>query len=193
METVAWVQTVVLLITAVILYLYTAETAALRRESVHQTKISLRPVVVPIFSPSSLTSWRLSLKNIGSGSAFNIRISPLVMEGGFEFGYSFGRIDYLCPQEEKEILISQTIGGEIHYSDLTKYAFFPRFTTSKQELLILFHDVENGAYQIPVFIGPSPSPGREDGEVVLGPVGDSTRHTKSSLKRLIGRLFEWYP
>ena len=101
MDTVAWVQTVVLLVTAVTLYFYTAETAALRRETVRQTKVALRPVVVPIFERKTGTSWIIRLENIGSGSAFNIKIKPHIKDpGALDIEYRFGSIDYLSPQSK---------------------------------------------------------------------------------------------
>jgi hypothetical protein len=45
-----WIQNFILVLTFLVLYFYTAETAALRREAVRQTRVTLRPIVVPIFA-----------------------------------------------------------------------------------------------------------------------------------------------
>ena len=150
-----------------------------------QTRIALRPVVVPLFLPASHTSWQLKVKNIGSGSGFNIKIRPVVIEAGFEFGYQFGQVKFLCPQDEEEVSITQTIGDEPHQSEMTKYSFFPRYATAEHRLVILFEDVEGSAYRLPVNIKPAPRPAFQEGEVILSAIEGVPHLKRCLLKRCL--------
>ena len=67
------INTGVLTITAAIIAWYTWETYKLRREMVRQNELQLRPYLVPSF-PETREGYKLEVKNIGSGTATNIRI-----------------------------------------------------------------------------------------------------------------------
>jgi hypothetical protein len=194
MENVDWIQTFVLTLTLLVLYFYTAETAALRRETVRQTRIILRPVVIPIFELFSPGNWIFKLKNIGSGSAFNIIIKPLTQNYGIgQITYIFRPIDFLAPQDSKIISLNQFLGGVPHTSSLTDQAFYPIFATSEHKLTILFDDVEGKCYSLSALVIPSAHPGFVEGEIKLGPIGDVKVHERTCIKKIIDRIFQWYP
>jgi hypothetical protein len=194
MEIIALAQTMILTITLLVLYFYTAETAALRRETVRQTRIILRPVVVPLFDRSSQTSYIFKLQNIGSSSAFNIRVKPHSKNLGFgNIEYHFRPIDFLSPQTSKVVTITQQLDGQPHQSDLTDKSFFPIYATSEENLLILFDDVEGHTYSLSVTITPSDHPGFWEGVVKLGNIDGLEFQKRGCIKSIIDRIFGWYP
>ena len=188
-----WIQDAILVLTFIVLYFYTAETAALRRETVRQTRVSLRPVVVPIFEREG-TTWKLMMENIGSGSAFNIRIKPhLTGTGTLDIEYRFLGIDYLSPQDQAEILYEQFMGGEHIQSELRKHTFFPLFATKPHTLIILFDDVEGHGYSLPVTVTPSDHPGSRTGGIKLGAITSPAARDRGKFRKFIDRIFQWYP
>jgi len=194
METVVWVQTIVLAFTLIILYFYAAETAALRRETVRQTKLTARPLIVPVFVPEPRSSYAFRLQNIGSSSAFNVRVQPYMQDIGLgTIQYWFRPVEFIEPQASKWVEATQFLDDKAHKSELTNQTFYPKYATSELHLVIMFDDVEGRTYSIPVKISPSAHPGILDSEVSLGPITGSEDPTRNSFKKFIDRLFQWYP
>ena len=98
--TVSWIEiinTIVLAVTAGIIAWYTVETHRLRRETVRQNELQLRPYVVPSFS-ATRDSYKLELKNIGKGTATNVRIDTLTVDlddSGEQWRCQFSTIDWI--------------------------------------------------------------------------------------------------
>ncbi len=78
-ETANFWQVIILAITAVIIFWYTVETYWLRRESQRQTELQLRPFVV-LEAVRQIEGVGFQVKNIGNGTALNIRIGSVLVK-----------------------------------------------------------------------------------------------------------------
>ena len=102
-----WTQTVVLAITAGLIYWYIIETSGLRKQMVRQNEIALRPVIVPVFDNRGGEPI-FKLKNIGVGVAFNVTVEPLIevrlIEPGHELRHEFrfSRLSHLGSKQGGE-------------------------------------------------------------------------------------------
>jgi hypothetical protein len=158
-------QTVVLAITAILVWLYTRETARLRREIVRQNEISLRPVVVPIFDEGP-NRHIFKLRNVGGACAFNLRVQPMRRTaGGSDLKVSqetrFDSLDYLPPGlpsgELPEIHFKQYSNGQPETEPFLQHWLFPASATALITMRIQFDDVEGGGYEQEISIEPPTS------------------------------------
>ena len=184
-----WTQVVILTLTAFVLYLYTLETAALRRESVHQTKIALRPVVVPVFELGREPSFRV--QNIGANTAFNIRVKLQELGTTCKWEYRFGSIPRLQPEKLETVPMEELIGGE--QVEPVPTVWFPDRSSKERELTIGFEDIEGGKYGLKVLIHARSNRIGPQGDYDLGPVTEV--HDPSPTRvvvRFFHKLLDWY-
>jgi hypothetical protein len=172
-ETGAWLQIIVLIAQTIVLAMtayfiwrytkstekYTIETAALRNEAVRQTKISLRPIVLPQFE-ERLDKFGFRLSNYGSGCAININVKPVRIEG-----YK----DVLGVIELRSDSVNYLASGDSTQVNLTPYSDGARWKGSEfkdwlnlafrggQETVveITFGDIEGARYTVRTTISAS--------------------------------------
>jgi len=167
-ELVEWIQTIVLAITAVIVWRYTVETARLRRETVHQNEIALRPVVVPVFETRGKEpSFRL--KNIGEASAFNVRVEAIPLFPDWKWDLTFEQLHYLAQGEEREVRIIPLAEGK-SVRTVSGHSFFPQYSQEEKRIRIRFSDVEDSKYSLEVTVRPPKNCFSPIQDVELGPI-----------------------
>jgi len=137
---------IVTFITAIIIYLYTLETAALRKATVRQTQLGLMPVIAPIFEYNPHT---FKLKNIGANTAFNIKIEPLIIEqfpendNVYAVKWDFDIIKILESNQMLKIEFNSSVSQDSPFY----YTFFPKYVCRNYiELKIEFNDIMGGRY-----------------------------------------------
>lgn len=177
-----WIQIIntgVLTITAAIIAWYTVETFRLRREAIRQNELQLRPYLMPSF-PEIQEGYKLELKNIGKGTATNIRIeipSIDLTDPEVQWKYEVTRVDSLesgldtqpklwCngrPTKSINILHAPQI-NTFQLSD----ANGDRQMGTPWTLKILFDDVEGGRYLQEFDVMPSARP--ESSNVIARPI-----------------------
>ncbi len=167
MEIAVWFQTAVLAFTAYLIWRYTnatekytSETATLRAETVRQSKLSLRPIVLPEF-PSVGTAGIFRLRNCGVGCALNICVMPFgtMHFPGDELGLGMGQIEsrfepigYLVSGETAEVKPSTWANNHKMQNSPFDYWFHPRVPGDETTIEIRFSDVEGGRYRLRVVI-----------------------------------------
>jgi len=162
MECAVWVQTFVLFVTAGFICWYTIETAGLRREMVRQNGIALRPVVVPVFEVTG-GKGVFRLRNIGHGSAFNLRVAPIEVLPAVDADATtpklevrFDPLSYLPSGDTRLVRFFACSSGRenLTYGDCTQN-FFPGYTHAEKIMKIDFDDVESGRYEQTIRIKPT--------------------------------------
>jgi hypothetical protein len=185
-----WAQVGILSLTALVLYLYTLETSALRRATVRQTQIALRPVIVPVFEFGREPKFKV--KNIGANTAFNIRVKPHELDTQIKWEYRFGSIPVLEPGKDAEIQIEQSIEGEPADLETTRHSFFPRYSTSESELAIEFGDTVGGRYMLKVQIHPRENFINAKENYEIGPVIQKPPAIPTGIRAFCHWLLDWY-
>jgi hypothetical protein len=159
-----WTQTAVLAFTAYLIWRYTnatekytAETAALRAEAVRQTKMSVRPIVLPEFPAAGVGNFRL--RNCGEACALNIQVLPvgtMHFDGG-ELGMGqiesrFEPIEYLPADEAAEVNTSTWANEQKMQNSPFDHWFLPRLTGEETTITITFDDIEGRRYRLQAII-----------------------------------------
>jgi hypothetical protein len=136
---------------------YTEEATLLRRETVRQNRIALRPIVLPEFGA---TRERLlfQVRNCGAGCAVNVVIEPIsagwqeIPTGNVASGEVVSRfdgVDYLPAGDCAEVPASEYVNGQRLDGGVYSYWFHPAKAVGPRiELNISFEDVEGRAYRI---------------------------------------------
>jgi hypothetical protein len=157
-------QTLVLAWTAILILRYTkatekytAATTALLREAERQNKISLRPIVLPLFT-ADREHLKLFLQNVGAGCAVNVVIDPVVLGRQTIPDFAdlgviatrFTAVDYLPSGEPKEVFPQnyadgvQQQAGAIH-----EWWFHPaKAPRANINFRITFEDIEGRRYEV---------------------------------------------
>lgn len=172
------INTGVLTITAGIIAWYTVETYRLRREMVRQNEISLRPYLVPSF-PETREGYKLELKNIGRGTATNIRIDipPLnFADVEVQWKYDVTPVDWLESGATAEGKLWHN--GRASLMNILLVPQVNRFQEIDADgqrqmgvpwvLRLLFDDVEGGRYLLEFDITPTERP--ESSNVIARPI-----------------------
>ena len=135
---------VAVILTFVVIVWYTKETYQLRKEMVRQNRLSLRPIVVPVFT--SLGSLTINISNVGAGCALNVRVSAVRIAEDVNFPereIRFNRVSCLNAQTNEPLLHSIWESNK----PATRGTGVSVFTTiSKKQLTIEFEDVEGQKY-----------------------------------------------
>jgi hypothetical protein len=152
----AWVQTIVLAVTAWFVWRYTKETANLGRAMVRQNEISLRPVVVPTFdtSPEGLVC---ILTNIGAGAALNVRVEPLEIDRWEEVVHyiRFIPVGYLASGKSSRIDFERFANEQRDPGpDPAFRSFLPEHGQKERTMKVLFENVEGTKYEHPIKLTP---------------------------------------
>jgi hypothetical protein len=177
-------QTIVLALTAILVWRYTKatekytdEAAALRREAVRQTKISLRPLVLPEFT-SAQGQLHFELRNCGVGSAVNLVLPNITTNhyaaGEINFGMiesRFAPIAYLPSGERVQVGISTfadgaALGAESMFRDW----FHPRRPGPEITIQIQFQDIEARRYRLRVTVNAEHVLGNLPRSVIIGAI-----------------------
>jgi len=180
-----WVQTIVLALTAYLIWRYTkatekytSETAALRAETVRQTKLSVRPIVLPEFPVAGAGS-NFRLRNCGEGCALNIQILPVgtIHFNAGELGMGhiesrFEPIDYLPAGETVEVNTSTWANDQKLQNSPFDHWFLPRLTGEETTIEITFGDVEGRRYKLQAIILAEQNIGNLPRKVRLGRIED---------------------
>jgi len=153
-----WVEIVVPLVTAVLVAWYAVETTRLRRETVRQTEIALRPAIVPIFEEAP-GRHILKVKNVGNATAFNVRIQTIHHEFGkpnvlIRHETQFNPIDFLEKDQVAEVRFQEYSNGKPTDESVIQNKFFPTLVTSPTTVMIFFDNVEGGSYESETRIEP---------------------------------------
>ncbi len=153
-----WVEIVVPLVTAVLVAWYAVETTRLRRETVRQTEIALRPAIVPIFEEAQ-GRHILKVKNVGNATGFNVRIQTIHHEFGKPYRLirhetQFDAIDFLEKDEVKEVRFREYSNGKPSDESFIQNKFFPTHVTSPTTVMIFFDNVEGGPYESETCVEP---------------------------------------
>lgn len=203
------IQTVVLTVTAGLVWWYASETQQMKKEMVHQTQLNLRLFIEPvIWADMGNHKPRIKLKNIGSGVALNIMVEPLVMthDNGRYWRHEFEGITALATGQEEEVkydFYSQRRplphpSGEATADEMETEpplanplvqifshpnAYLDPFPImgAPRTLTIVFQDAEGGAYQLKACVYPRVKSNRER-QVKLGCIESIERPSLSSLK-----------
>lgn len=134
----AMIQTIALLVTLGVIIFYTVFTHGLKKATVKQTELSLRPCITFTWDRG------FRFKNAGFSPAFNIKIDDFETD---EYEFKFYRLDSLMPNETKEIRmrIKRKAGEE---PEMRKYLHFILNTTKQKEipLIIRYENLENERY-----------------------------------------------
>jgi len=156
------VQTLVLIGTGILVWRYTnatenytAETGALRAETVRQTKLSLRPIVLPGF-PEVEGVLGFRLENCGTGCAINVVITPFGTdryEGAkFKFGHIESRFEpqkYLASGASAPIYVLTLGDGQLlRGPTMFDLWFHPCRPGPETSIEILFDDIEGRRYRV---------------------------------------------
>jgi len=164
----SWIEiinTVVLAITAAIIAWYTVETYRLRRETVRQNELQLRPYVVPTFS-AKRDGYKLELKNIGKGTATNVHLDTLSIDlGGSEEQWraKFSSVDYIEPGSKTEPGMSSN-----RLPKFLSTMLVPSDSAVPWTLRVLFDDIEGGRYLLEFDIMPPQIPNSTN--VIVRPI-----------------------
>lgn len=154
-----WAQTFILAVTACFVCWYTRETASLRRETVRQNEINLRPIVVPIFEEGR-NQHVFKLRNVGAACAFNVRVQPIKHMFGQSKSHQiphdtrFEPLDWLAPGETSEIHFTEFSNNNPVDGTFLQNKFFPARVTSPVTITIAFNDVEGGRYALDISVEP---------------------------------------
>jgi hypothetical protein len=167
----SWIEvinTVVLFVTAVIIAWYTVETYKLRRETVRQNEINLRPYLVPSF-PETREGYKLEVKNIGNGTATNIRINIPPMnftDVQVQWKYEVTPLDWL--ESGSSIEAKLWHNGQLSMMNILLVPQANRFQLIEADgprqmgvpwvLRLLFDDVEGARYLLEFDITPTERP-----------------------------------
>jgi len=194
-ESVALAQTVVLsaqtLVLAATGYLvwrytkatenYTAETAALRAETVRQNKLSLRPIVLPEF-PMVQGELGFQLRNCGLGCAVNVQVAPIETNryagGEIDLGRiesGFEQVDYLSSGERADVRVGVYANGQPLGETLVRYWFHPRQRGPQTAIEIFFADVEGNRYRLQATVASESDLARLPRKVRIGSVEELGR------------------
>ena len=180
--TVSWIEiinTIVLAVTAGIIAWYTVETHRLRRETVRQNELQLRPYLVPSFSEHQ-DGYKLALKNVGRGTATKICIDSVVInltDPVVQWKYEFSTIDWLeCGLSgDPKVWCNGRATNSInilHAPQVNRFqisdANGDRQGGSPWTLRVLFDDVEGGRYLQEFDITPSERP--EPSNILARPI-----------------------
>lgn len=153
------VQTLVLAITAWLVWRYTIETAALRKEMVRQNNLSLRPLVLPEFRRDEHGKLQFWVRNVGNACAVNVEISPrkIADPKGGPFEVRFQRCSFLPSGKDNLMEFSTWLGGS-PYNSNDPGGYYPPFPSQPlgktEESTISFSDVEGQRYRIVITIHP---------------------------------------
>lgn len=151
-EWTAWIQTVILALTAGVVFWYTLETYWLRKEAVHQRRILLRPVIVPQFEQlTEISREFLILQNIGAGTALNVQVEPIVSEDHPDaLSWTFDLVSYIAPGKEAGVPSQHTARSKLTTAENTRSSFMPKYASQPHEMNVRFEDTEGGKYWIPI-------------------------------------------
>lgn len=177
-------QAIVLALTAYLIWRYTkstekytAATAALLAETVRQTKLSVRPIVLPEFPTNGPGDFWL--RNCGEACAVNIQVLPVGTThfDGAELGMGhiesrFEPIDYLPVGKAMEVDTSTWANEEKLQDSPFDNWFLPRFPGEETTLIITFGDVEGRRYRLRVVIPAEQNIANCPRTVRLGPIED---------------------
>jgi hypothetical protein len=162
-----WTQTVVLAITAGLIYWYIIETSGLRKQMVRQNEIALRPVIVPVFDNRGGEPI-FKLENIGVGVAFNVTAEPLIevrlIEPGHELRHEFrfSRLSHLGSKQGGEIQFLRFMNGILNLGPHPAYrSFLPEPGEGRKAITIVFDDVEGGRYRCGIMLVPPAQLGKD--------------------------------
>jgi hypothetical protein len=158
-----WAQTVILAVTAFLVWRYAhdtrtlaKETAGLGRQMVRQNDITLRPYLVPILPPGPyVRDLECKLTNIGVGAALNVEVQPLrdrrsdEPEGEFVYEFRFTPIPYLgSGQASSSLDFERFLNGKPSPPpDLAPKNFLPMHGQGERTMRVLFQDVEGTKYE----------------------------------------------
>ena len=144
-------QTWTLVVTGVVLLWYTWETSELRRATVLQTEVQLRPfVVLELWSPS------FRLRNFGTHPALNVTVDPVTIEApGSQIEVRFpARLPVLPPGGGWTVPTeSWKDGVQLAYDMFSAHL---QSTVAEQRLTatVRFQDIEGRSYRVPVAVAP---------------------------------------
>jgi len=153
-------------VTALILLAYTIETQALRHEVVRQNEIAIQPVLIATTERRDGRP-RVVLRNIGRGTALFVQPKDVTFPGDGEVVVtaSFGRVDYIRPDEDSVVLTGLSFRGpegdvfELHRDDLDHhrrqgpnrlgddpfaYHLDPENAPRTYEVVIAYEDISGG-------------------------------------------------
>src|SRR5260370_39247063 len=102
------VTTAVTTATLIVLIWYTVETQRLRREAQRQNENSTMPIVMfqsVYVRGQNITVSRPVIRNLGSGPAFNVSVSPITLSGRT---VTFEHPRTLAPGQEEYVAVSGT-------------------------------------------------------------------------------------
>jgi hypothetical protein len=144
------IQTFILLATAIVILFYTLETYKLRRETQRQIELQIRPFVIFQF-----TGRTISLKNVGNGTALNVRLDDLALSESQDIKISFSqKIPILLKNEGIEIQ------PECFRKDRSVGEFFlanihPEYANQTYHIIIRFQNIEFKSYSVKEEISPN--------------------------------------
>jgi len=154
-----WAQTVILALTAILVWRYTNETAKLGREMVRQNDLHLRPVVVPIFKEGP-NQHVFRLQNVGAACALNVTVQPIKHLFGEGTSHAiphetrFVPLEYLPAGHITDVQFREYSNDEPTSEGFLEKHFFPTRVHSPIAMTIRFDDVEGGAYEHEISIEP---------------------------------------
>ena len=172
------INTGVLTITAGIIVWYTVETYKLRREAIRQNELQLRPYLVPSF-PETHDGYHLELRNIGKGTATNIRIDiPSInfTDVQVRWKYDVTSLDWLEAGSQAEARLWHN--GQPALMNILLVPQVNRFQQIDEDgrrqmgtpwiLKILFDDIEGARYLLEFDV--TPTERAESSNVVARPI-----------------------
>ena len=152
------ITTVFLLVTLIVLIIYTYQTYRLRQETTKQTELNLRPfIIISVFEDSAALSQRLVYRNIGHSHALDVETEPFDAEA---YLLNFGKWGLIESDEQKDLKLKGE--GKNGVSDaLIQAVPTPSFTPKEldefddeRELILNIHykNIEKVSYQTQVKI-----------------------------------------
>jgi hypothetical protein len=133
-----------LLVTLFVVAWYAWETKKLKEETIRQTQLSQRPLVVMewIDNPGNYV-----VKNIGNGVALGIIVEDIDLIEEPSLGYEFRTIDLLSPNESRKLLVKQIEGDRPEAQLFVMAALSPLSATRDFTYSISYSDIDNNIYQ----------------------------------------------
>lgn len=130
---------------------YANETRKLRIETVNQTELSLRPIIVLSYYANASSQRIFKIENIGKAPALNVKIDdiPIIKkDGGIHIRYIFNKINIIVQNEKRDITGKIKENGNCsRNSHLFMSHFSPRSAVRSYDFIINYRNVNNKPYK----------------------------------------------
>ncbi|MBI4722661.1 MAG: hypothetical protein HY769_06665 [Candidatus Stahlbacteria bacterium] len=147
------INTGTVIVTAGIILWYTIETYRLRRQSVLQTEIQIRPLLIIILKED------FTIKNIGNGIALNVEIEDIVIDMNEPHKFSFDKINAISQNEEiglprvRVFKDDQKVPADSFQLLPFVVGLYPRYASRNYEFRLRYENINGEKYQSIVITG----------------------------------------